>query len=280
MQQGFKTLDLAVELFQLLTPLELSHYQKDQLNRASQSIALNLSEGAARFTVNEKRRFYRMAFGSLREVQTLLKLAVRSHLLSHLGMTGAWLIGKKIKRNKHIHLIIEGKDLTLAYDDYRRFGHLYYYSKNQAKEKLATLGVDLLSPDFTLKYLTACLKKYPARMLKVALLDQKYFAGTGNYIANEICARAKILPIRKCKDLKPHEFIKIFKMTKQVIHTALSAGGASFQGGYKNLDGEKGKGSSEFIVFYKKICQSCKITSVKKVYLAQRGTYYCPLCQK
>lgn len=75
MNQNFKTLELAVELHLLLKKVYLPPYQKDQLNRASQSIALNLSEGAARFTVNEKRRFYRIAFGSLRETQLIIKLA-------------------------------------------------------------------------------------------------------------------------------------------------------------------------------------------------------------
>lgn len=71
----FKTLDLAIELHQSLQKFHLQNFQKDQLQRASLSIALNLSEGAARFTTNEKRRFYRIAFGSLKETQTLIKIA-------------------------------------------------------------------------------------------------------------------------------------------------------------------------------------------------------------
>lgn len=75
MNQNFQALELAIELHKMLNHIYLPLYQRDQLNRASQSIALNLSEGAARFTINEKRRFYRMAFGSLREAQTIIRLA-------------------------------------------------------------------------------------------------------------------------------------------------------------------------------------------------------------
>src|ERR1700741_3940577 len=50
-----------------------------------------------------------------------------SHLLSHLGMTGTWLIGETIKSGKHTHLTLKGAQHTLAYDDPRRFGHMYYY---------------------------------------------------------------------------------------------------------------------------------------------------------
>jgi formamidopyrimidine-DNA glycosylase len=81
-----------------------------------------------------------------------------SHLLSHLGMTGTWLIGEKIPQGKHTHLILNCGAVTLAYDDPRRFGHMYYYDEAQAKIKLAELGLDLTDPDFTLEYLTNALK--------------------------------------------------------------------------------------------------------------------------
>lgn len=73
--QTFRTLELAIE-FQTLT--ELSNIQgnlRNQLLRASSSIALNLAEGNAMFTVREKRRFFQTAFGSLRECQVIFRLA-------------------------------------------------------------------------------------------------------------------------------------------------------------------------------------------------------------
>lgn len=203
-----------------------------------------------------------------------------SHLLSHLGMTGTWLIGETIKSGKHTHLILKGEKHTLAYDDPRRFGHLYWYNKADSEKKLAELGMDLADPDFTLDYLTQSIKRYPERALKVSLLDQKMFAGSGNYIANEICARAKIRPTRRCKNVKKEEFPKLFQAVKDVIGPALASGGTTFQGGYRDSTGERGLGVQHLVVFYQKICQMCKKTPVKKIVLAQRGTYYCPQCQK
>ena len=203
-----------------------------------------------------------------------------SHLLSHLGMTGTWLIGEKVKSGKHTHLTLTAKDHTLAYDDPRRFGHLYYYTKEEAEKKLGELGLDLTDPDFTLEYLTASIKRFPERALKVTLLDQKYFAGSGNYIANEICARAGIRPTRKCKLVKKEEFAKILDAIHKVLGPALASGGTTFQGGYRDSTGEKGLGVQHLVVFYQKICQMCKKTPIKKIILAQRGTYYCPKCQK
>jgi formamidopyrimidine-DNA glycosylase len=203
-----------------------------------------------------------------------------SHLLSHLGMTGTWLIGETIKATKHTHLTLMSAKYTLAYDDPRRFGHMYYYNKDEADKKLAELGMDLVDPDFSLDYLTYAIKRYPERALKVTLLDQKLFAGSGNYIANEICARAGIRPTRKCKNIKKDEFPKILKAIDEVLRPALASGGTTFQGGYRDSSGEKGMGVAHLVVFYQKTCQLCKKTPVKKITLAQRGTYYCPSCQK
>lgn len=203
-----------------------------------------------------------------------------SHLLSHLGMTGTWLIGETIKAGKHTHLTLAGDKYTLAYDDPRRFGHMYYYTKEEADKKLNELGMDLVDPEFSLEYLTTAIKRYPERALKVTLLDQKLFAGSGNYIANEICARAGIRPTRKCKDVKRNEFPKLLEAMKKVIAPAIASGGTTFQGGYRDSTGEKGQGLKHLVVFFQKICQMCNMTPVKKIILAQRGTYYCPKCQE
>lgn len=203
-----------------------------------------------------------------------------SHLLSHLGMMGTWLIGEKLKAGKHSHLILQSQALTLIYDDPRRFGHMYHYNEEQAQEKLSELGMDLADPQLSLKYVTSSLKRYPERALKVTLLDQKLFAGSGNYIANEICARAGILPTRQCKDIKKSEFPKILKAIGDVLNPAISSGGTTFQGGYRDSKGDKGLGVTHLVVFYQKICQLCKKNPVTKLTLAGRGTYFCSKCQK
>jgi four helix bundle protein len=47
---------------------------QDQLLRASSSVALNLAEGSGKRTPADQRRFYSMAFGSLRECQAKIEL--------------------------------------------------------------------------------------------------------------------------------------------------------------------------------------------------------------
>lgn len=203
-----------------------------------------------------------------------------SHMLSHLGMTGTWLVGETIKPTKHTHLTLKSSKHTLAYDDPRRFGHLYHFTAEEAEKKLAQTGLDLTDPNFTVKHLNEIIKRYPERALKVTLLDQKLFAGSGNYIACEICARAGIRPTRKCKNIKKEEFAKIHKAINKVLAPAIQHGGTTFQGGYRDSSGERGQGLDHLVVFWQKTCQMCKKTPIKKIVLAQRGTYYCPKCQK
>jgi four helix bundle protein len=47
---------------------------KDQLNRSSSSVALNLAEGSAKDSRADRYRSYRIALGSFREAETILRI--------------------------------------------------------------------------------------------------------------------------------------------------------------------------------------------------------------
>lgn len=70
----FRTLDLAVEFYKQAEKVKAPQHLKDQLNRASSSISLNLAEGNAKFSYKEKSRIYQIAYGSFRECQTIFQL--------------------------------------------------------------------------------------------------------------------------------------------------------------------------------------------------------------
>ena len=50
------------------------YYLKDQLVRAASSVALNLSEGSAKRSPKDRRRFYEIALGSMRECEAIVEL--------------------------------------------------------------------------------------------------------------------------------------------------------------------------------------------------------------
>ncbi len=75
MQKTFKTLDLAIQFYDVTENIKLSGHLRDQLLRAASSIALNLSEGNAKPSVKEKKRYYQTAYASLKECETVFQLA-------------------------------------------------------------------------------------------------------------------------------------------------------------------------------------------------------------
>ena len=75
MLKNSKTFNLSVEFYHLCCELKLPKHLKDQLVRASSSISLNLAEGYGKSTYKDQRRFFHIAFGSLRESQAILILA-------------------------------------------------------------------------------------------------------------------------------------------------------------------------------------------------------------
>ncbi len=201
-------------------------------------------------------------------------------LLSHLGMTGSWRISKEKIREKHVHFIFIGEGKLLSYVDPRRFGHMYFFNKEELQTYLKRLGPDLLSKKLNADFIYSVLSKHPSREIKPLLLEQKYFAGSGNYIANEVCARAKILPNKLCKKLSLSDAKRIKKAFSSILKDSIKHKGVTFQGGYTDAHGEKGQGVSNLVVFHQKICGMCKKTEVKKIILKQRGTFYCPKCQQ
>ena len=71
MLRNFRIWVVAIRFYHLCRGLSLPPHAKDQLLRASSSIGNNIGEGYGRIGVREKRRFYRIALGSLRECQTI-----------------------------------------------------------------------------------------------------------------------------------------------------------------------------------------------------------------
>ena len=79
MLRHFRTYNLAVQFYRLSLNLKLSRQLSDQLKRAASSVALNLAEGSGRNGKDDQLRFFHIAFGSLRECQAILDMAVTEY---------------------------------------------------------------------------------------------------------------------------------------------------------------------------------------------------------
>lgn len=101
----FRTLDLSVEFYELSEKADIRGNLRDQLLRAASSISLNLSEGNAKRTTAEKKRYFHTAYASAQECKTILKLAKYNdpEILNTADKLGAWifnLLKSEIKESK------------------------------------------------------------------------------------------------------------------------------------------------------------------------------------
>ncbi len=72
---NFRSYQVAVQVYKQCQQLRLPSYLRDQLLRASSSVVLNLAEGSGKDSILDRKRFYNIAMGSVREVQAILDLA-------------------------------------------------------------------------------------------------------------------------------------------------------------------------------------------------------------
>jgi four helix bundle protein len=72
--KNFRTYQIAVEFYHLSAEEKLPGHLRDQLRRAASSVVLNLAEGSGRFSAKDQKRFFHIAFGSLRECQAVFDL--------------------------------------------------------------------------------------------------------------------------------------------------------------------------------------------------------------
>jgi len=103
----FRTLELAIEFYQLSQEIDMPRHLREQFDRAASSVSLNLAEGNARFSFKDKSRIYQIANGSLRECQTILRLAnINDEKLlavsNHLGISMHKLVGSILRKAQEV----------------------------------------------------------------------------------------------------------------------------------------------------------------------------------
>jgi len=79
----FRTYQLAVAFYRNAKTVPLPAHLKDQLVRAAASAVLNLSEGYGRISFNDQRKFFRIAFGSIRECQAIVDIETEAFTVDH-----------------------------------------------------------------------------------------------------------------------------------------------------------------------------------------------------
>ena len=205
------------------------------------------------------------------------------YLLSHLRMEGKYFFKtSKEELNKHEHVVFSLSDGTeLRYMDVRKFGKMHLIKKEDIEKQgpLIEMGLEPWDDKLTVEYLKKCyLKK--SLPIKSVLLDQSIIVGIGNIYANEILYLSLINPLMPARDLSDKCLNNIITNTREVLEKAIKKGGTTIRS-YTSVDGVHGLFQQELYVHGQEgnSCKRCS-TTIAKIKVGGRGTYYCPNCQK
>ncbi len=92
MLKNFRSYQLSLAFYRQCRALQAKGAIRDQLERASLSIALNLAEGSAQQSKAQRRKFYQISYVSLKESQCIVEiLNPESQIQSEANILGAHL---------------------------------------------------------------------------------------------------------------------------------------------------------------------------------------------
>ena len=198
-------------------------------------------------------------------------------LLSHLGMSGKWILDASDSEGKHDHVVIHLDDGSMSvYNDPRRFGVLDIF-RGDSHKLLDHLGPEPLE-QWTAADLYQKLQKRKSA-IKICILDQKVVVGVGNIYACEALNRSKISPTRISNKVTLKECEVLVNEIKIILAEAIQAGGSTLRD-FAGVDGTLGYFPHQFKV-YDKEGGDCECGGIiQRLVQGGRSTFWCASCQK
>lgn len=197
------------------------------------------------------------------------------NLLIHLRMSGDLLVeaaDRAVAPHHRLMLDLE-EGLRLAFNDTRKFGRVWLVGDTQ--EVLEGLGPEPFDPALTPQAFYQRLQAH-RRQLKPLLLDQAFLAGMGNIYTDEALHLARLHPLQPAHSLSPAEAERLLHSIRLVLQESIRRHGASIDWVYRGGDFQ-----NYFRVYQRtgEACPECG-TLIRRVVIGQRGTHYCPVCQR
>ncbi|MFT8328741.1 MAG: bifunctional DNA-formamidopyrimidine glycosylase/DNA-(apurinic or apyrimidinic site) lyase [Oenococcus oeni] len=214
----------------------------------------------------------------------LFRLDNNLTIVSHLRMEGRYSVeAAQEAPHKHTEMIFElenGKQVF--YDDTRKFGKMKLVkSGNEAVEvkSIGSMGPEPVESDLTFDYFYNRLQK-SKKAVKAWLLDQNNVAGIGNIYADEVLWLSEISPLRPTNEISEEEADNLRENIIRELAFAIENGGSTVHS-FIDASGHTGH-MQDKLHAYGRAGQPCERDGGEliKIRVAQRGTTYCPKCQK
>jgi formamidopyrimidine-DNA glycosylase len=197
----------------------------------------------------------------------------RHVLVIHLGMTGKLLFDSG--RTPYTRAIFGFDGMTMFYEDIRQFGSIEWSAEIPGRiNRLGPEPFDVTPQDFHGSFQG---RRTPVKSL---LLNQTVVRGLGNIYVDESLWRARIHPQRLAGKLSRPRTAALLTEIQIVLREAIDHRGSSVSD-YVDADGQKGGFQLQHRVYDRegKPCFRCG-TPIRRIVVGQRGTHYCPKCQR
>lgn len=213
----------------------------------------------------------------------LFRLSEGLTMVSHLRMEGKYSVKSQTEDlDKHTHVVFDLDDgRQLRYNDVRKFGRMQLVKTGTEDQlpSLKKLGPEPTPETFDAKefYQTLQQKK---KVIKTALLDQTIVAGLGNIYVDETLWMTKIHPETKCNQITMEHAQELHDNIIKELNRAIEAHGTTVFT-FAAVNDAIGSFQNELQVYGHKgePCSRCQ-TPIEKIVVGQRGTHFCPNCQK
>jgi formamidopyrimidine-DNA glycosylase len=167
----------------------------------------------------------------------------------------------------------------LLFRDIRKFGRVWC---GRREEIIGLKSFNKLGPEPLVITAVAFAKRLRAKRgrLKSLLLNQEFLAGLGNIYADEALFEAQLHPLAHAHRVAPASAARLHAAIQRILGKAISAGGSSIDD-YLHPDGTPGWFQRQLKAYGREgePCTRCK-TPIKRQVVGQRGTWFCPKCQK
>ena len=171
-------------------------------------------------------------------------------------------------------ILDNGSGLDITEAGTRKSLALYVVRDPLDVERIATLGPDPLSDEFTQEVLAGILQKAGRAQIKGVLRAQGTIAGIGNAYSDEILHAARMSPFKPSSSLTPEELTTLFTAIKSELGDAVAR-----SQGLPASDLKKEKKSH--LAVHGRTGQECPVCgdTVREVSFADSSLQYCPTCQ-
>ncbi len=204
-------------------------------------------------------------------------------IIGHLGMSGQLLMqpaGAPDETHLRVRFTFTDGGAELRFVDQRTFGGLSVSEGGATlPAEIAHIARDPIDPAFSDADFVVAMRRRRTEV-KRALLDQTLISGIGNIYADEALWRSQLHGTRLTDALTKPAVLRLLGHVRDVLNSAIVAGGTSFDALYVNVNGESGYFDRSLDAYGREglPCHRCG-TPIRREQFMNRSSFSCPRCQ-